>query len=338
LKSKAVSSGRAARAVHVHLLNAPDIAAYAIPPERLRERLQPLVRARRAALRITEDHDPAQVTAPMREATVLVGFNLPHRRLAEMPRLRWIHLISAGVDHLVPLDWLPPSVTLTNSSGVHAELAGEYACCALLMVNVGMPRHASSQRIGHWDQVFNSPIRGKTVVLIGVGAIGGAAARHAKRLGLRVLGVRRRRRRHPHVDEMYAPEDLPAILPRADFVLVTAALTPQTRGMLGAKELSLLRPGAGVINMSRAGLVDYQALGAKLERGELRGAVIDVCDPEPLPPESALWRVPDLLITPHISSDPLDYVERTMAIIEDNLRRLLAGRPLRNTVDPARGY
>jgi phosphoglycerate dehydrogenase-like enzyme len=137
---------------------------------------------------------------------------------------------------------------------------------------------------------------------------------------------------------VYAPGDLPAILPRADFVLVTAALTPETRGMLGAKELSLLRPGAGVINMSRAGLVDYQALGAKLERGELRGAVIDVCDPEPLPPESPLWKVRDLLITPHISSDPLDYVERTMAIIEDNLRRLLAGRPLRNTVDPARGY
>jgi phosphoglycerate dehydrogenase-like enzyme len=327
------------REIHIHLLNAPDIAAYAIPPDRLRRRLAEVVGGTGASLTITESADAAAVTPPMREATVLVGFNLPIRDIRrEMARLRWIHLISAGVDHLLPMDWLPSRVVVTNSSGVHSELAGEYAAGALLMLNIGVPRHATNQRVGHWDQVFNSPIRGKTAVLIGVGAIGGAAARHARRLGLTVLGVRRSRRRHRDVDEMFSPDALPSVLPRADFVLVTAPLTPETRGMIGAKELDLLRPGAGVINMSRAALVDYEALSRKLQNDELRGAIIDVTDPEPLPPDSPLWQVRNLFITPHISSDPVDYVDRTMAIIADNLGRLLTGRPLRNRVGRARGY
>jgi phosphoglycerate dehydrogenase-like enzyme len=324
--------------VHVHLLNAPDIEAYTIGAGELQKRLEPLVAGRGRTLAVTEDHDPERVTAATRAATVLIGFALPHRRIRELPRLAWIHLVSAGVDHLLPLDWLPSGVVLTNSSGVHSELAGEYAACALLMLNAGMPRHVTNQRRGRWDQVFNSPIRGKTVVLIGVGAIGGTAAMHAKRLGLRVIGVRRSRRRHPHVDEMVGPGDLPAVLPRADFLLLTAPLTPETRGLIGARELDALPRGAGVVNIARAGLVDYAALRAKLERGELRGAILDVCDPEPLPPESPLWRVPDLLITPHISSDPTDYVERMLTIITDNLDRLLTGRPLRNRVQRARGY
>jgi len=287
---------------------------------------------------ITEDHDAATMTAAMREAAVLVGLRFPMQRIREMPRLRWVHVISAGVDHLVPLDWLPSEVILTNSSGVHADLAGEYACCALLMLNIGIPQHAMNQRLGGWDRVFNSPIRGKTVVLIGVGAIGGAAAMHAKRLGLRVLGVRRSGRPHRYVDQVFTPENLATVLPQADFVLVTAPLTPETQGMIGARELDLLRPGAGLINMSRATVVDYEALSQKLERNELRGAVVDVCKPEPLPADSAFRRVRNLLITPHISSDPVDYADRTVTIVVDNLRRLVTGRSLRNRVDRTRGY
>ena len=322
--------------VRIHLLNAPDIEAYALAPDALAAELRPL--ARGATVTVTENHDPEAVTPAMREADVLIGFQIPHRRIAELPRLSWIHMVSAGVDHLLPLDWLPRRVALTNSSGVHSELAGEYAACALLMLNAGMPRHATNQRRGHWDQVFNSPIAGKTVVVVGVGAIGGAAARHAKRLGLRVIAVRRRRKPHPHADEVHGPDALLRVLPRADFLLVTAPLTAETRQLIGDKELDALPPHAGVVNMSRARLVDYEALARKLEQGELRGAVVDVLDPEPYPPELPLWRVPDLLITPHISSDPLDYRDRMLKIIRENFRRLRAGRPLVNRVDPGRGY
>jgi phosphoglycerate dehydrogenase-like enzyme len=323
--------------LHIHLLNAPDIAAYWFAPDRLRAQITKALKPRRP-VRVTVSADPADVPPEMRGAQVLVGFDLPTRRIAELPDLRWIHLVSAGVNHLLPLDWLPPSVTLTNSSGVHAELAGQYGAAALLALNFRMPAHVTNQGRGRWDQVFNSPIGGKTVVLVGLGAIGGSVARQAKRLGLRVLGVRRSRRPHPHADRVVGPGDLARVLPRADFVVVTAPLTPETRHILGAKELDCLKPGAGVVNMSRAGLVDYAALVRKLEAGELGGAIVDVLDPEPFPAGDPLWRTANLLITPHISSDPVDYVERMARIFLDNLARLIAGRPLENRVQPDRGY
>jgi glyoxylate/hydroxypyruvate reductase len=274
----------------------------------------------------------------MRHAHVIAGFELPLDRIGELRDLRWIHLVSAGVNHLLPLDWLPSGVALTNSSGVHAELAGEYGAAALLALNFRLPAHATHQRRGYWDQVFNAPIRGKTVVLIGLGAIGGSVARHARRLGLRVLGVRRSGHRHSHADAVFRPAALRDLLPRADFVVVTAPLTPQSRHLLGARELHLLPPHAGVVNMSRADLIDYKTMASKLEAGELGGAIIDVCNPEPLPPDSPLWHVRNLLITPHVSSDPTDYVERMTRIFLDNLDRLLSGRSLRNQIDRAAGY
>jgi phosphoglycerate dehydrogenase-like enzyme len=323
--------------LHVHLLNAPDIAAYWFDPDRLRGQVAKAVKPRRP-VRVTVSEDPGDVPPDMRAAHVLVGFDLPTHRIAELADLRWIHLVSAGVNHLLPLDWLPPGVALTSSSGVHSELAGQYGAAALLALNFRMPAHATNQRRGRWDQVFNSPIGGKTVVLIGLGAIGGSVAREAKRLGLRVLGVRRSRRPHAHADRVVGPADLADVLPQADFVVVTAPLTPETRHLLGAKELDRLKPAAGVVNMSRAGLVDYEALAGKLEAGELSGAIVDVLDPEPFPPGDPLWHTPNLVITPHISSDPVDYVERMSRIFLDNLGRLLAGRPLRNRVLPDRGY
>ena len=325
------------REIRIHLLNSPDIEANWFDPDELREQARAVVGRRRAVV-VSVSRDPGDVPHAMRTAHVLVGFQLPTHRLAELPDLRWIHLVSAGVNHLLPLDWLPPPVTLTNSSGVHAPLAGEYGAAALLMLNVRIPAHVTNQRRGHWDQTFNSPIRGKTLVLVGLGAIGGEVARQAKRLRLRVLGVRRSRRAHAHVDEVYGPQDLPKLLPRADFVVITAPLTPETRHLLGPKELDLLPRGAGLVNMSRAGLVDYDALAQRLEAGALGGAIIDVCDPEPLPQDSPLWHVRNLLVTPHISSDPTDYVDRMSVIFLDNLARLVSGRPLGNRVIPARGY
>jgi phosphoglycerate dehydrogenase-like enzyme len=328
---------RPLRDLRVHLVNTPDLAAYSFEPRRLGAQLTRGLGGR-VPVTVTVGHDATDVPEPMRSAHVVVGFDVPTRRMGELPDLRWIHMVSAGVNHLLPLDWLPPGVVLTNSSGVHSELAGQYAAWAVLALNFRVPAHATNQRRGHWDQVFNSPVGGKTVVLVGLGAIGGSAARQLRRLGLRVLGVRRSRRSHPHAHRVYGPEALPELLPKADFVVVTAPLTPETRHLIGAKELDLLRPSAGLVNMSRAALVDYEALGRHLEAGTLGGAIVDVAQPEPLPTDSPLWRTPNLLITPHVSSDPTDYVERMARIVVDNARRLVAGRPLRNRVDPARGY
>ena len=197
--------------MRIHLVNTPEIAAYCFDPERLRQQARRNL-ASRPRVTVSVSRDPRDVPEAMRRAHVIVGFELPARRIAELGDLRWIHLVSAGVNHLLPRDWLPSGVVLTNSSGVHAELAGEYGAAALLALNFRLPAHGTHQRRGHWDQVFNSPIRGKTVVLVGLGAIGGSVARHARRLGLRVHGVRRSGRRHPHAHAVFRPAALRDLL------------------------------------------------------------------------------------------------------------------------------
>jgi phosphoglycerate dehydrogenase-like enzyme len=275
----------------------------------------------------------------LRTAEVVIGWEFPREDLARRaPRLRWVHLIGAGIEHVLPLTWLPPAAVLTNNSGVHAPKAGEFAATAILMLNNRIPFHVTNQHRARWQQAFNATVTGKTLVIVGVGAMGVAAARRARALGLRVLGVRRSQRPHASVDAMFGPEDLGRLLPRADFVLVTAPLTSATRGLIGRKELDLLKPGAGLINMGRAGVVDYPALADKLTRGELAGAILDVFDPEPLPPDSPLWHTPNLIMTPHVSSDAPNYSDRTLDLFFRSLRRYLAGRPPYNVVDRAREY
>jgi len=276
----------------------------------------------------------------MRTAEVLIGWRFPREDLAtRAPRLRWIHLTGAGIEHVLPLDWLPRGVALTTNSGVHAPKAGEFAAMAILMINNHLPALVTAQRQGRWQRIFSTQARGKTLAVIGVGAMGGAAAQRAKQLGMHVLGVRRSGKRHRHVDEMFKPDDLPKVLPRADIVLVTVPLTGETRHILGRRELDLMKPEAGLINMGRARVVDYDALAEKLARGELSGALLDVFDPEPLPGDSPLWTAPNLVITPHVSSDDAEaYVPRTLDLVMANAARYLAGRPLRNRVRPEREY
>jgi phosphoglycerate dehydrogenase-like enzyme len=206
------------------------------------------------------------------------------------------------------------------------------------MLNNGLPRIVWNQRRGKWEQFFNTSIATKTLLIVGVGHVGGGAAKWAKKLGLHVIGIRRTGRPHRHVDEMYTAEALRKLLPRADFLLVSAPLTDATRHMIGAKELALLKPGAGLINYSRANLVDYGALLRRLESGELT-AILDVFDPEPLPRSSPLWKAPNLIVTPHCSSDDREqYTPRTLDLVFRNMERFLERKPLLNRVDPKLQY
>ncbi len=271
-------------------------------------------------------------------ADVLVGWQFPRELVARSTSLRWIHVIGAGVEHLQPLDWVPENVVVTTSSGAHVPKAGEFIACALLMLNNDIPLHITNQRAHKWSEWHSSCIGGKTVAIVGVGALGGEGARQAKLLGLYVRGVRRSRAAHDHVDEMYGPEEIDRAIAGAHFLLVTAALTPATSGLIAGAQLDLLAPGAGVINVARADIVDYDALAARLSAGSLGGAILDVFDPEPLPAESPLWDCPRLIITPHSALDALDYTDRMLAIFAENLALLDDGRPLRNQVRRDRGY
>lgn len=291
-------------------------------------------------LRVTFGVDQKGFERQLRTAEMLVGWRFPRTGLARLaPRLRLIQLTGAGAEHLMPLDWLPAGARLANNRGVHADKACEFAMTALLMLNAETPRMADNQRLRRWEKAFTPCIAGRTALVVGVGHMGGAAARGAKRLGMQVLGIRRSGEPHPEVDRMYRMRDLPRVLPKADFVVITAPLTPQTKGLIGAREFALMRRGAGFVNIGRADVVDYDALRRSLVRGHLGGAVLDVFNPEPLPKRSPLWRTPRLVVTPHCSSDEAGrYAELTFGLILRQAERLLGGKPPLGEVRPELGY
>jgi phosphoglycerate dehydrogenase-like enzyme len=306
--------------------------------------------ARRAkaprSVKLTLGHD-LQDMETLARADGLVASNdiirdpkFPMATLAhDLPRLRWIHIIGAGIEPLLPLDWLPPSVTLTNNSGVHIRKTAEFAAMALLMLNSRLPRMIANQQAARWDPIFTPSIAGTTVAIVGLGDMGAAAAREAKRLGMKVIGARRSGRPHRLADQVVGPNRLADAVAKADCIYVSAPLTPETRNLVSRAILAKAKPGASLVNLGRAGVVDYAALRDGLISGALSGAILDVFDPEPLPPGSPLWSTPNLVVMPHCSSDDLDrYIPLTFDLAFQNLARLSSGRKLKNRVDPKRGY
>ncbi len=271
------------------------------------------------------------------EVLIAAGYGDLSDLRSRAPQLKWIQSTSAGVDKLIPL--VPTGVILTNARGVHGPRGGEYGMTAVLMLNSRVPQFVTNQAAARWEQIHTTPVAGKTLAIFGVGTIGGEVARLAKRFGMRVFGVSRSARRHRWVDKMFSPAQLDKVLPKADFVVATLPLTPETRGLLGRAELDLMPRHAGIVNLGRGRVIDYDALVDKLRKRELSGAVLDVFHEEPLPADSPLWSAPNLIISPHCAVDDESvYVERCLGILLDNVKRFLAGRRLRNVVDTRLGY
>lgn len=284
--------------------------------------------------------DQENYHGPVAQADAMITYRFPKETLGkDAPNLKLLQVLGAGVDYLLPLDWVPQNVTLLTNSGAHVPKAAQSALMTILMVNARLPELMTSQREHKWNRIFTTTPEGKTLLIVGVGQIGGGAAEHAKAFGMKVLGTRRSGKAHPAVDEMHSPDALHALLPRADIVLVNTALTSETRFLFGQKEFALMRKGAGFINMSRGGLVDHAALDAALRSGHVSGAVIDVTYPEPPPADWPYWDTPNLMITPHVLSDDIEaYVPRTLDIFFSNLRRYFSGEPLTNIVNLGREY
>ena len=326
--------------LHLHFENLRGRAPlYYITPEdyaRAAKRHQRLA----ARLEVTFGWDHDILDAALRTAHIVVGVPENRERLrARAPRLKWIHTSLAGIDGLLPLDWLPPGVALTNNRGVHGHKAEQYLRMAYTLLHTRMPEILLNQRAHLWRQVFSPTLAGRCALIVGLGDLGTAAARAARQLGLEVIGVRRTTKACPHADRVHTFRALDRLLPRADFVVLAVPLTPATRNLLSRERLSLLKRDCGVINIARAPVMDYAALADKLRAGELAGAIVDVVDPEPLPPESTLWDIPNLIITPHISCDDFGgYAQLTLDLVFENLGRLLQNRPLKNRVSRTRGY
>ena len=264
-----------------------------------------------------------------------IGIPFPRETLFSAASLEWIQTASAGVDHLLPLN---PRVTVTSASGIHDEVLTDYIVCGVLMWNLHFPRFFQQQREHVWKSKELVPTSGQTLSILGLGGIGQLAAMKAKALGMRVLGLKARPGKPPEgVDEVHGVEHLTEVASRTDFLAVTLPLTPKTRGLVDERVLQSMKLGSVLVNLSRGTIVDETALVTALKDGPLRGAVMDVFAQEPLPKESELWDLPNLVITPH-TGDIQGWREKVADLFCENLARRRSGEPLRNVVDPDRGY
>jgi phosphoglycerate dehydrogenase-like enzyme len=274
------------------------------------------------------------------EADLVIGVPAQRDRLAERaPRLKWLHSTSAGIDGALPLDWLPRGTVFTNNSGAHGHKAEQYMTMAYHLLNSRMAAILANQHARRWEALFSPSISGKTAVVVGLGDLGEAAARAAKKVGLRVIGVRRSAQKNRHADRVVSHKQLDKVLPQADFVVLAVPLTAETRGLMSATRMDLLKPTAGLVNIARGPVLDQAALEARLRDGRLAGAVLDVVEPEPLPADASLWTAPNLILTPHVSCDDGEhYIDISLDLWFENLALFLAGKRLKRRIDPKLGY
>ena len=261
------------------------------------------------------------------------GFPGPaHVPIPAHPSVRWIQIGGSGFDHLLP--WDTERVTVTNGAGVLAPFLAESVTGGMLALACGFLNYVEQQRARQWKPMPFTPLRGRTLLVVGFGKIGECVALNARALGMRVLAIRGTPAPHPAADEVHGPDALRTLLPRADFVSLHVRLNSTTRGMLSRDELAAMKPGAYLVNTSRGPVVDEAALIDALRSGRLAGAYLDVFETEPLPAESPLWTMPNVLITPHSSDNIHGWPRRFAELFADNLERWRSGEPLLNRVTP----
>lgn len=282
-----------------------------------------------------------QVDEYLAPTEVLIGWGwLTREAMNRATNLRWIQTAGAGIDR-IDKD-AHRHLTLTNASGVAAVPIAEYVIGVIIMFAKCIPVLMRRQFARTWDRrIEGVEIEGKTCGIVGMGAIGAETARRARALGMRVIATRRsvtERTADEFAHELLPASDLPYLLAESDYLVITAPLTPETRGLIGGKELRMMKRGAVLINIGRGAVIDESALITALRDGVIAGAGLDVFEKEPLPADSPLWEMENVVITPHSSSGSERYAQRTAEIISDNLRRYLDGKPLRNIVDLDLGY
>jgi phosphoglycerate dehydrogenase-like enzyme len=277
----------------------------------------------------------AAAAAVIGDTQVVYGWKLPPVLYGKARKLEWLHAMGAGVDWA--LADAPRRVVVTRAPGIFGPWMSEYVLAWCSWVTQRTETYRAAQRERRWiDTVLPGRLRGKTLTLVGVGDIGREIARVARAVGMHVIGVSRSGQRVPAVERVYRPGHLPRALAAADFVVVAVPLTRQTRGLLDARALASMRPGAWLLNVSRGPVVDEAALVDALQSRRIAGAILDVFASEPLPPDHVLWGLDNVVITPHIAGPST--VEELAPVFNDNLARWLRGRPLQHVVDRARGY
>jgi phosphoglycerate dehydrogenase-like enzyme len=255
-----------------------------------------------------------------------------------MPRLRWAQAMTAGVEGWLALPDLPAGLTLTCARGTHRESMPENIIGALFYAAKPYAAAVENQKHHKWVQLVAQPLTGKTLGILGLGAIGREVARIAAALGMRVIGTRRRPEPVPHVAEVLPAERTPEVLARSDFVLLLLPATPETEGFIDEARLGMMKPDAWLLNFGRGHTIDDDDLVAAVKARRIAGAVLDVFRQEPLPAEHPFWSTEGIIVLPHIGG-PHPQRDRFVArLFVDNLRRFLDGEPLAEVVDREAGY
>ncbi len=264
-----------------------------------------------------------------------VGF--PRDALLGPDGPRWISVGGSGVDHLTP--WDPDVVTVSNSAGVAAAAMAEYVFGTILHFSLDIPGLQADRAERMWRSArMVAPLKGKTMLIVGLGHTGQAVAARAKAFGLHVIGTRATPQPMDHVDEVHSSTDLPDLWPRADFIVLSVPLLPATRHMVDARALAAMKQTAILVNVSRGGVLEDAALINAMRSGAIAGAALDVFETEPLPADSPIWTLDKVILSPHCSAVYTQWAMQSFELFVDNLRRWQGAKPLRNVVDPKKGY
>ena len=291
--------------------------------------------------RVTVDSVPRKEklsAGQLAHTEVLMAYTVPPGVLPAMPKLRWAQAMMAGVESWIALPDLPANLLLTCARGTHRESMPENIIGALFYVAKPYAAAVENQKRGKWVQSVAQPLNGKTLGILGLGAIALDVARIAATLGMRVIGTRRRPEPMPNVAEVLPPERTPEVLAQSDFVLLLLPATPETDNFINTARLAMMKPGAWLLNFGRGHVIKDDDLVAAVKAKKIAGAMLDVFRQEPLPADHPFWTTEGIFVLPHIGG-PHPQRDRVVArLFADNLGRFLDGKPLREVVDRKAGY
>lgn len=313
------------------------------PPDWVAQKL----RTEFPGLEVVHLKEYSRVNEEILEAEIVIAWSLRPGQITSAKKLRWVHCPAAAVHALIFPEMVESDVVLTNASSVHGPVVAEHVIALIFALAKRIPQAVRLQERHEWGQQTmweSSPrpreIRDTVLGLVGLGSIGSPVAKYASALGMRVIAVRE----HPEldrpggVDHVFSPDQLESFLSQSDFVVLAVPITPRTRQLIDAARLKQMKRGAYLINVGRGALIDHAALAEALRHRQIGGAALDVFEKEPLAPESPLWNLENLLITPHSAGLTEKLWHRHYDLIARNLSRYFSGQPLLGVVDKVKGY
>lgn len=298
-----------------------------------------LIRKRFPDLRVLSAKDASSLARCMTEADVLLAPRFPIDLFDKAHRLRWFQCSTAGIDSVLPIRGRIGDIIVTNARGIHGETIADFVMAGMVMMHWNFPRFMREQSRKEWHPRHVAPLAERTLGVVGLGSIGGAIARRGKGIGMTVIGSKRDVTQPiAGVDKIFPPNRLAELLQFSDFVVLAVPTIPETTKLIGREQLQLMRHTAFLVNIARGSVVVERELIEELRAGTISGALLDVFEREPLPVDSPLWTIPNVILTPHVAGYTSNYTSRVFEIFGENLQRFLENKALRNVCDLKRGY